>query len=101
MDPRRPVAEAVGVREGRIAAVGRLDEVRAAVGEGAETVDAAGGVIVPGFIDAHHHFCMAAFDRRTPDLHDVPTIDELLAKVEEVARARPDGWVRLQGYDPA
>lgn len=100
MDPRRPAAQAVGIRDGRIEAVGTREEVRAAISDGAEPVDAGGGLILPGFIDAHHHFCMAAFDRRTPDLHDVPTIEELLAKVEEVAR-EGEGWVRLQGYDPS
>src|SRR5688572_18738288 len=98
MDPRQPAAAAVGIRDGRIEAVGGRDEVRAAIGAGAERVDAGDGLILPAFIDAHHHYCMAAFDRRTPDLHDIPTLDELLEKVAQVA-AGGDGWVRLQGYD--
>ncbi|HEX8742339.1 MAG TPA: amidohydrolase [Thermoleophilaceae bacterium] len=99
MDPRRPAAQAVGIRDGRIAAVGRRDEVRAAMGEGAERADLGDAAILPAFIDAHHHFCMAAFDRRTPDLHDLPTVGDVLERVEQVAR-EGDGWVRLQGYDP-
>ncbi|MCM3749425.1 D-aminoacylase [Paenibacillus pasadenensis] len=39
----------VGIKERRIAAVGKIDE------EAAETVDAAGNVIAPGFIDGHCH----------------------------------------------
>ena len=100
MDPAQPAAEGVAVRDGRIEVVGHADEVRAAVGEGAEVVDLGDELIVPAFIDAHHHFCMAAFDRGKPDLHDVDSIEGVLDRVERTAR-EGDGWVRLQGYDPA
>jgi predicted amidohydrolase YtcJ len=101
MDRSMPSAGGVGVRDGRIEIVGGAEEVRAAMGEGAEVVELGDELILPAFIDAHHHFCMAAFDRRMPDLHDVPTLDELLRKVEEAAAGAGDGWARLQGYDPA
>jgi predicted amidohydrolase YtcJ len=102
MDPQRPRAEAVGVRDGTIAAVGTVEEVERELGEGARRIDLGERALLPGFIDAHHHYCMAAFDRRTPDLHLDPgsSIDDLLALVERAARERPGGWVRAQGYDP-
>lgn len=100
MDPAKPEAGGVGVRDGRIEVVGSADEVRAAMGDGAEVVELGDELVLPAFIDAHHHYCMAAFDRGTPDLHDVPTIAEVLERVERVA-AEGSGWVRLQGYDPA
>ena len=40
----------VGIRDGRIAALGRLHGARAA-----RTVDAGGRLVTPGFIDAHSH----------------------------------------------
>jgi N-acyl-D-amino-acid deacylase len=40
----------VGVRDGTIAAIGRLDDARAG-----EAIDAAGLVVAPGFIDVHTH----------------------------------------------
>ena len=45
---------AVAVREGRILAVGPEDELRARFAPAAE-LDALGGTIVPGFVDAHTH----------------------------------------------
>ena len=42
MDERRPVAQAVAVRGGRILAVGDLDPVLAAAGGGARVVDLGG-----------------------------------------------------------
>jgi predicted amidohydrolase YtcJ len=103
MDPARPRAEAVGVRDGRIVAVGKAAEVRGSIAGDAAAVTLDGGAVLPGFIDAHHHYCFAAFDRRTPDLHHGPDtpLDELLSKVGEVARRGAAGWVRCQGYDPS
>ena len=46
--PRFPAD--VAVQDGRIAAIGRLDGVRAA-----QVIDAAGKIVAPGFIDAHTH----------------------------------------------
>src|SRR5665213_266756 len=62
MDQRSPVAEAVAVSDGRIAAVGSLSEVRSAMGEETPVQDLGGGVLLPGFIDAHHHLAYAALD---------------------------------------
>lgn len=100
---REEVGEAVGIgADGRIAAVGREAEVRATLGAPAATVDLEGGTLLPGFIDAHHHYSLAAFDRRMPDLHLPPrsSIEDLLGLVEKAAAAQPGRWVRAQGYDP-
>ena len=100
MDRSRPEAEAVGIRDGLVAAVGDADEVRAAAGEGADVVELGDGVALPGFIDAHHHYCMAALDRGMPDLHDLRTVGDVLERVERAAReADAPRWLRLQGYD--
>src|SRR5438067_815578 len=40
----------VGVRDGRIAAIGKIE------GEARRTIEAAGRVVAPGFIDPHTHF---------------------------------------------
>ena len=40
----------VGVRDGRIAAVGAIS------GSGAEEIDARGQIVTPGFVDIHTHY---------------------------------------------
>jgi predicted amidohydrolase YtcJ len=99
MDPTQPEAGGVGFRDGRIEVVGSADEVRAAMGDGVGVVELGDELVLPAFIDAHHHFCMAAFDRRTPDLHDLASIADVLERVEAAA-SEGQGWLRLQGYDP-
>ncbi|GFG72871.1 amidohydrolase [Mycobacterium botniense] len=102
MDPLAPTATAVAISAGRVVAVGSRREVLARAGADARIVHL-DGVLLPGFIDAHHHFCLAAFDRRAVDLH-VPSgssIADLQARVAlHRERAPGTGWLRLQGYDP-
>jgi predicted amidohydrolase YtcJ len=101
MDPARPRVDAVGTAGETIVACGTETEVAAALGEGAERVDLGGGALLPAFIDAHHHYCMAALDRRTPDLHAAPgePIAALLDRLGQAAGAGGSPWVRAQGYD--
>src|SRR5918999_1161660 len=104
MDPRRLAAAAVGVRGGEIAAVGSQAEVRAALGAGAEEVRLPGGAVLPGFIDAHHHYAMGPFDRTLPEISLGPgsSIADLLAVVgRALPEFEPGGWVRAQGYNVA
>jgi predicted amidohydrolase YtcJ len=99
MDPAQPEAEGVAFSDGRIEVVGSAGEVRAAIRGDGEVVELGNELVLPAFVDAHHHYCMAAFDRRTPDLHDLCEISEILERVDSAAR-EGDGWLRLQGYDP-
>jgi len=101
-DATRPEATTVATRDGRIVAVGNLDEVLAAAGPRAEQIDLAGRTVVPGFIDAHNHFActaetFAAIDARPSS---AGSIAELVALVDHAAeRTPPGGWVRGFGMD--
>ncbi len=101
-DRRRPTAEAVGVRDGRIVSVGEAAAVRAALGPDSREIDLAGRTLVPGFIDAHNHFLstaesFSAIDARDPSVHSTA---DLMALVDAAAeRTEPGRWVRGFGMD--
>jgi len=62
----------VAIRDGKIAAIGKLDHIRAA-----RTIDAARNIVAPGFIDVHAHIEFGLFDTPTTDnyiLNGVTTV---------------------------
>ncbi|HEY7066055.1 MAG TPA: amidohydrolase family protein [Chloroflexota bacterium] len=102
LDPGRPRAEAVAVRGARILAVGAWADLRGLVGPDTVVVDAAGGVAVPAFHDAHLHLLSYARVATRLDCRDVRDLATLRARLGAHARALPPGaWVRAWGYDEA
>jgi predicted amidohydrolase YtcJ len=97
MDPTRPTAELVVIQDGRLAAVGAAGDL--ARFPGADVIDVTGRTLVPGFIDAHLHLCIAALHPRWADLSGVSDIAQLHAALLAQARAEPDTeWVRGVGW---
>ena len=91
MDDRLPRAEAVFVRDGRIAHVGSNKDVLALAGR-AKRFDAGGRTVVPGFVDTHTHFETTCqyFDSLQVDLH-VPSMRSL-AQMFDALRSRVAQW---------
>ena len=58
-DRQRRPAQALAVRDGRIALVGADAEVGGLVGSGTSVIDVGGAMVLPGFIDAHAHVSAA------------------------------------------
>ena len=95
----RGAAEALLSRDGRIVAVGRLADV-VARSAGAERVDLRGGLMVPGWGDAHVHFMWWAIQMGQLDLRDAGTLDEALDQIAGRARDLPDGaWLQGGRFD--
>ena len=85
----------VAVDGGRIAAVG--PGLR-----GAETVDLHGGLLVPGFQDAHVHPIAAGVQLLRCDLQDLATGAECLRAIARYAARHPDrAWITGGGWSPA
>ncbi len=60
MDDARPEAEALLLRDGRVLAVGTTREISAKTPPDVDTVDLAGRVVIPGFVDGHTHLELTA-----------------------------------------
>ena len=98
----RRKAEALGVADGKVQAVGGREELEKLAG--AETVrrDLKGKSLLPGFLDPHIHFCLGSLmplmaDCRTPPVQSVKEIvDNMRCQAEG---SDPGGWVVGWGYD--
>lgn len=100
MDPARPMAEALAVRDGRIVAVGAADEAARALDAGAERVDCGGRLLLPAFIDAHCHLLAYAASLRSVDCTGARSIAEIQERIRQRARETPAGqWLRAFGYE--
>src|SRR5690606_22426210 len=82
-------AEAVLVRDGRIAAVGAEADVVRQARPGHDTVDLAGRLLTPSFTDAHMHPVQAGPERARCDLSGVFGLREYLHRIAAAAAAHP------------
>ncbi len=91
----------VAVSRGRIIAVGG-DEVRDLIGPSTEVVDAAGGLVLPGFQDAHIHPLQGGLGRLTCDLSGGETVSAYLDTIAAYADSHPSlDWVSGAGWSMA
>ena len=83
VDPDRSWAEAVAIRNGRIAFVGSNDAAQAFVGADTEVIDLKGQMLLPGFHDSHAHVLIGVYTGENCDLLRLPTIREVQAVLRE------------------
>ena len=96
--PHRSLAHAGG----RIVAVGSERDVIAAAGAQATLEDLGGRSVVPGFIDAHHHFLPAVIEGNAVEasVGAAGSIAGLKKLLQAHHRRRPEGeWLLAVGYD--
>jgi 5-methylthioadenosine/S-adenosylhomocysteine deaminase len=80
---RRVIADgAVAIRDGRIVAVGRRGEVSGAH-RARQTLDAGGGIVLPGLINAHTHAPMVLFRGVADDLRLMDWLQKYIFPAEK------------------
>ncbi len=95
VDASNPWAQAIAIREGKIAAVGADSDLKALIGSDTRVVDLKGKMVMPGINDVHVHPILGG----RADLfecHFLPTLtlEEVLAVVRADARkAKPGAWI--------
>lgn len=100
VDPDRPVAEAVAAWNGRIIAVGSVQEIERLAGPDTEVINLYGKLVLPGFIDAHTHYVSGGFHLLGVDLKNAKDEEEfgrLLA--EHSAKLPPGAWITGGDWD--
>lgn len=90
---------AVLVRNGRIAAIGTLDEMKGEAPD-ARIVDASGQTVLPGLIDSHAHIDGLGIALDVVDLVGTRSFNEVLDRVaEKSSNAAPGEWIQGRGWD--
>lgn len=98
-ETQRPWADAVAIAGDTIAAVGSSAEIRKVAGS-ARVLDARGGLLVPGFVDAHVHFLEGGFRLASVQLRDARTPEEFVRRIAAFAATVPPGtWITGGDWD--
>jgi predicted amidohydrolase YtcJ len=100
------IAEAIGVRDGKIVAVGTSAAVRKLAGSQTKQLDLRGLTVIPGLIDTHTHALDWArsvirneLDLNYPKVSKMEDVAKLIA--ERVGKLKPGDWVVGMAWDDA
>jgi predicted amidohydrolase YtcJ len=95
LDPRRPRAGGLGVRDAHIVALDPQPE------DANQIIDLRGRAVLPGFIDAHLHFGAWALASQQVDLEATPSVQAAVDLLRRAAARlpQPTSWLRGRGWD--
>lgn len=105
MNSEQPRASAVAVTNGRISAVGSVEDVADLAGEHTEVVDFEGGILSAGFVEPHSHVLLMAM-LLAPQVSDCrsfnsPTWRDIEDTIAERVASTPVGQpILIYGLDP-
>lgn len=101
VDPAFSIAGAMAIKDGKIIAIGKNDEIQNKY-ESKESIDGTGKTIFPGFIDAHAHFVGYGSSLQNANLVGLDSWDLCVEKVKAFAinkRIPPGQWIKGRGWD--
>ncbi|MFI9504860.1 amidohydrolase [Nocardia sp. NPDC052566] len=100
LDPARPHAQSVAIKDGVIIGVGDRTDVRDWRGSGTEVIDLGTATVTPGLVDGHSHPLVGADMTEGVDLSAASTVGELIQALRADGVAPDMGWIRGWGLDP-
>ena len=90
-DAKKPQAEAVAVKDGKILAVGTNGEIRKFMTPTTSILDVKGKLVIPGLIDAHLHFASGGRSLASLTFRGVSSIEKIQEMVAAKIRELPPG----------
>ena len=94
-----PEAQAIAVRDGKVAAIGSNAGAGRWIGPQTKVIDLHGQLAIPGFIEGHGHFTGIGEYRQGLDLREARTWDDIVAQVGRAAKvAKPGEWIVGRGW---
>lgn len=96
MNDMNPVAEAVGIREGKITFAGS-NSILNFRDKNTQLYDLDGKVLLPGFIDSHQHLIPTGLSQSGLNFSGQWALDDILFTIKKKTEKRPEGsWI--SGY---
>ncbi len=100
MDDDNPAAEAIAVKDGAIVAIGSRAAIEELKGPATKTIDAKGGSVIPGFIEAHMHLFSGGAELAHLQLGGIHGFEALQKAIRDYASTRPEAKMLVgQGVD--
>ena len=99
VDNEFSMAQAFAVKDGKFVAVGSENDIMGRY-EAAETIDAEGKPVYPGFMDGHCHFTSYAENLvRWANLKGCQSYDEVIERLKVHDKLHPTEWLLGRGWD--
>ena len=106
IDEKRTIREAVAIKGNKILFAGKEKEIVAYVGNSTRIIDMKGGVLLPGFTDAHTHPIQGGFALTRLSFEDIDDAKIIQQKLATYAKSHPElkvifgiGWSLNQFKD--
>jgi predicted amidohydrolase YtcJ len=102
LDVQHPWAQAVAIADSKIAAVGEDAQIEKLRGPGTRVIDAAGHLVLPGFVDCHIHFLDGSLSLGRVNLEGAKDASDIQQRLREYAARHPGkDWVLGRGWNYA
>ena len=102
LDSRQPWAQALAIRADKIVAVGEDATIGKFRGSDTKVIDAAGQLVLPGFVDCHIHFMDGSLSLDRVNLEGAKDVAEIQQRLREYASQHPgNDWLLGRGWDYA
>jgi predicted amidohydrolase YtcJ len=102
LDKKRPWAQSVAIRKGKIVAVGSDEQLARFRGIGTKMIDAGGKLVLPAFTDSHIHLTDGGFSLRQANLEGAKSVSEIQDRLRAYAdQHREEKWILGGGWNYA
>ena len=99
---KQPWAQAVAVRGAKIVAVGSDAEIEKMRAVGTKVIDAAGRLVLPGFVDSHIHFTDGSLSLGRVNLEGAKDVADIQKRLRDYASQHPgNDWILGRGWNYA
>ena len=99
-DEKKPWAQSLAIRKGKIVAVGSDEQMERLRGIGTKMIDAGGKLVLPAFTDSHIHLTDGGLSLKRVNLEDAKDLADIQDRLRAYAAQHPDDkWILGRGWN--